>query len=143
MTNIQQIKSEFCHREILANITDLAHHLFGDHDQAYADYTDFNNDGHYICPECGSIVDEDTHVCENCLAEFDCVWGLDYDYVDPMEYYIVSPFLGKHLLNQGEMVLARPHGWIWGRKCSGQAVWMDTVISNICEELGLIQKEES
>lgn len=138
----QKIKSDFVAREVKANITDFADHMFGeDHVNPYALYEDFY---HYevssICPCCDEDVSEDDSVCPHCGSEIPVF--PDQRYSEPLEFYIVSEFLGARLEKHGEMVLPRLFGWIWGRQCTGQAIMLDSVIDDICEELDLLKKPD-
>ena len=53
------------------------------------------------------------------------------------EWWIVSDFLCRKLKNQGEVVIDSEN--IWGRCCTGQAILLDGVISNICEEMEILE----
>ena len=56
----------------------------------------------------------------------------DEDYPDEaLEHWIVSDWLGKRLLEQGEMVIDFMGLTIWGRTTSGQAICIDSVIEDI------------
>ena len=59
-----------------------------------------------------------------------------------LEYWIVSPWLGEKLREKGEPVLERWGGWIWGRTCSGQAILLDNVISEICYEMEILEGQQ-
>ena len=61
-----------------------------------------------------------------------CVQFNDEDYPDEaLEHWIVSDWLGKRLLEQGEMVIDFMGLTIWGRTTSGQAIYIDSVIEDI------------
>ena len=61
-----------------------------------------------------------------------CVQFNDEDYPDEaLEHWIVSDWLGKRLLEQGEMVIDFMDLTIWGRTTSGQAIYIDSVIEDI------------
>ena len=61
-----------------------------------------------------------------------CVQFNDEDYPDEaLEHWIVSDWLGKRLLEQGEMVIDFLGLTIWGRTTSGQAIYIDSVIEDI------------
>lgn len=141
LTN-QKIKTKFVGREVKANITDLAGHMFGEgHVDPYALYEDFYNyEVSAICSACGEDVDDGDEYCSNCGAALPVF--PDQRYSEPLEFYIVSEFLGTKLEKYGEMVLPRMFGWIWGRQCSGQAIMLDSVIDDICDELGLLKKPD-
>ena len=50
------------------------------------------------------------------------------------EHWLVSDWLGDHLSQKGEMVAQLFGLTIWGRKTSGQAVYLDSVIAEIFDE---------
>ena len=50
---------------------------------------------------------------------------------EALEHWIVSDWLGKRLLEQGEMVIDFMGLTIWGRTTSGQAICIDSVIEDI------------
>ena len=56
----------------------------------------------------------------------------DEDYPEEaLEHWLVSDWLGKRLLEQGEMVIDFMGLTIWGRTTSGQAICIDSVIEDI------------
>ncbi len=58
-------------------------------------------------------------------------------YVEIYEYWAVTPWLAKKLINRSEKVDQDFYGLcVWGRTCTGQAIYMDGVIRRIVEELG-------
>ena len=74
------------------------------------------------CPHCGAIHGEEPET----------------EPQEIYEYWIVSPWLGEKLKDKGEPILERWGGWIWGRTCTGQAILLDNVISEICYEMGIL-----
>lgn len=53
-----------------------------------------------------------------------------------LEYWLVSDWLADKLIEHGEPVAKDIHGLtVWGRTCSGQAIYMDGVIARIYESL--------
>lgn len=55
-------------------------------------------------------------------------------YYEPLEYYAVSDFLANKLKERGEPVTQFGYHWVWGRCCSGQAIYLDSVIEDIAVE---------
>lgn len=47
------------------------------------------------------------------------------------EYWLVSPYLGEKLRENGEAVLERYGAWVWGRTCTGQTISLDGVMRKI------------
>lgn len=66
-------------------------------------------------------------VCEN--------FGLDPEYGEIYEHWIVSDWLGRKLSERGHIVENYLGMTIWGRGCTGQAIYMDGVMEQICNDL--------
>ncbi|PKP62214.1 hypothetical protein CVT91_00040 [Candidatus Atribacteria bacterium HGW-Atribacteria-1] len=63
--------------------------------------------------------------------------------VEAYEHWIVSDWLGGKLEDLRELVTLDFLGLtIWGRTCSGQAIFLDWVISKICKDLGLLEESK-
>jgi len=77
--------------------------------------------------------------CQDCVEAND----LDYDYVEAYEHWLVSDWLAGRLRAHGEMVGRVLGLTIWGRTTTGQAIYMDWVISKICEELEILEGQEN
>jgi len=54
-------------------------------------------------------------------------------YKEPLEFWIVSDWLAEKLREKGEVIIDYEHVdfYIWGRSCSGQAIYLDGVIREI------------
>jgi len=155
----QTIKGQFVEREVRACISDMAEYLFSYDGDKYADWDEWENIYVTRCPECEKIVDEWKEVDENDVEHFEEDLANEYlDYgvkclhcgaiheeepeterQEIYEYWIVSPWLGEKLMAKGEPVLKRWDGWIWGRTCTGQAILLDGVISEICYEMEILE----
>jgi len=152
-TRNQDIKRKFVSHNVLANVTDWAGQLFVD-----SDFEDWDNIYGPVCPECESIhsmeivphVDGFEPEDVNPITHpYRCLW-CDYrleelpdeEQVEIFEFWIVTPWLGEKLKAHREAVMARPTGWVWGRQGTGQAILLDSVISDICEELGILETQE-
>lgn len=61
--------------------------------------------------------------------------GVEPDYDEVCQHWIVSDFLGRKLEAQGETVRTVLGLTIWGRGCAGQAIAMDYVIHKIAVDL--------
>ena len=66
-------------------------------------------------------------VCEN--------FDLDPEYGEIYEHWIVSDWLGRKLSERGHIVENYLGMTIWGRGCTGQAISMDGVMEQICNDL--------
>ena len=144
----QNIKSEFVHREVKACISDLAEHLFSwDSSDAYGSWDEWENLSATSCPDCGSantiqddpdILDGDKpYKCSFCGSRFHDEPEAEMQGI--YEYYIVTDWLGEKLRDRGEPVFERYLGWIWGRTCTGQAIALDGVISDICYDMEILE----
>ena len=66
-------------------------------------------------------------------------FDLEPDINEALEHWIVSDFLAEKLEAKGEMILDDFLGLtIWGRICSGQSILLDGVISEICEDMEIL-----
>lgn len=57
------------------------------------------------------------------------------DYQEIYEWWFVSRWLYEDLRKAGEPVLDSDYGYLWGRTCTGQAIFLDAVIQNIFDKL--------
>ena len=48
-----------------------------------------------------------------------------------IEWWLVTPFLAEQLKDKDEVVIEDLNCYWWGRTCSGQAIYKDSVISRI------------
>lgn len=60
--------------------------------------------------------------------------GLDYEYTEALEYWVVSSWLAKKLAEKGESIAEVCGLTVWGRCTSGQAISIDGIISEIALE---------
>ena len=66
-------------------------------------------------------------VCDN--------FSLEFEYGDIYEHWIVSDWLARKLSERGHIVERYLGMTIWGRGCTGQAISMDGVMEQICNDL--------
>lgn len=66
-------------------------------------------------------------VCDN--------FNLEPEYGEIYEHWIVSDWLGRKLSERGHVVESYLGMTIWGRGCTGQAIYMDGVMEQICNDL--------
>lgn len=60
------------------------------------------------------------------------------------EWYSVTEWLAKKLEEHGEPIVSYDEfNWWWGRTCSGQAILLDGVISEICWGMGILEGQEN
>ena len=60
---------------------------------------------------------------------------MEYEYDEVYEHWSVSSWLAARLKEYGEVVLEVADFQVWGRRCSGQSISMDSVIQRIAAEL--------
>ena len=147
----QEIKGQFVEREVVACASQLINEL-SDNDA----YMDFITGEFYLTPDWDCMkdnfignLDEEKEICEHFNVENITEIGeqelceyadVDFEYLEPMEFWIVSPWLGRKLKEYGEIVSFDFFGFtIWGRRTTGQAILLDGVISRICEELEMLE----
>lgn len=80
--------------------------------------------------ECEESYKETANSWENACD----VDNLEAYQVEALEHYIVSDWLGARLTEAGEIVGELAGFTIWGRTCSGQAIFLDGVIEQIYNE---------
>lgn len=85
---------------------------------------------------------DDYRICE-CCGKFIYIDAVDRGFPEIYEYWIVDDLLGDDLLAEGEPVLKRWGGNIWGRCGTGQAIAMDGVIGRICMKHGWLEGQEN
>lgn len=149
----QDIKGQFVRREVIHNASMLLSHLitrefeqpseYYDELMALGSQPDYESAAEYAGWEYDDEEEvwrypnsEDTYddVQELCDSE-----GLDYDYYEPYEYWIVSDRLGKQLKDRGQIVEEVFGLTIWGRCTTGQAILLDHVISEICSDMEILE----
>lgn len=57
------------------------------------------------------------------------------DYQEIFEWWFISRWLYEDLRKAGEPVIESDYGYLWGRTCTGQAIFMDSVIEYIFDSL--------
>ncbi|MEZ4621175.1 MAG: hypothetical protein R2867_37525 [Caldilineaceae bacterium] len=57
------------------------------------------------------------------------------DWKEIYEWWVVSDWLAEKLEEQGEAMLINDFGKWWGRTCTGQAIYLDSVIEEIYDEI--------
>lgn len=60
--------------------------------------------------------------------------GLDYEYTEALEYWVVSDWLSRKLAEKGETIAEVCGLTVWGRCTSGQMIACDAVIEEIAKE---------
>jgi hypothetical protein len=153
LTN-QEIKRKFVDRHVLGNFTTEVLFILGSYDYQDAPFTydDIENyhSGRY-CVDCGigydnftKEIDDDGHaffICVDCgrwYTASEYVNHLTESYTEITEWYAVSEFLAVRLAEQGACIIEGPCVYYWGRQSAGQPVFLDSVISQICKGLEIL-----
>lgn len=50
-----------------------------------------------------------------------------------MEWRLVTPYLARLLADENEIIIEDCGCFWWGRQSAGQAIYMDAVMTNICQ----------
>ena len=113
-----------------------------------------DSEGLYICPACkceyeteeAAINCCDTnnlYQCANCgqILSYEDYINLDTEEQEVYEWYIVSSFLSNRL-NIKEHCIIKDFN-IWGRGTTGQAIYLDNVISEICYEMEILEGQKN
>lgn len=77
--------------------------------------------------------------CENCGYIVEDTYDLDKEPQEVYEWWVVTPWLGRKLKEKGEPIIELHGKSIWGRRTSGQAILLDSVISEICYEMEILE----
>lgn len=153
----QDIKSKFVERNVITNMNEVIQHLlssgsYGDYEhellsiQSTPNYENAADYGGFYFDEVAKmwVSDKDgneeiqyTTAQEVCEGE-----NLDYDYTVAYEFWAVSNRLGEQLKEHGEMVQHILGHMIWGRCTTGQAILLDNCISEICEEMEILEGQK-
>jgi hypothetical protein len=119
----QAIKLEFVNREVMANASILVNYVLdkaskGDGD-APLDYIEYMSASIRYAEE-----DEEEE---------------DPQYREVYTWWIVTNWFAEKLQEQGEVILSDGYNSYWGRCTSGQAIYLDNVISDICSDMEILE----
>lgn len=87
-----------------------------------------------------SFEETEAHKCENCGHIVDDIDELDTEPQEIFEWWMVSDWFANKLVEKGESVLLDES--IWGRSCTGQAILLDWVISQICYDMEILEGQK-
>ncbi len=155
----QEIKGKFVAREVLACFSyEMEAVLRASLDQKsnveypLPTYEEIENLYEYKCPECGSgqpslehyqsdeANDEKPLICPECKEKL--TDEPEQESQEIFEWWIVTEWFYKKLKDRGEPVLEWGNHY-WGRTCTGQAILLDEIISNICSEQGILEGQRN
>ncbi len=87
--------------------------------------------------------DKGNSLIEKLEAIIEELQGMDFDeYPEVYEYWLVSDHLGRKLKAHGQVIISDYNCSIWGRQTSGQAILLDYVISQICDEMEILDGQK-
>jgi hypothetical protein len=151
----QEIKGEFVQREVLTNASQMIYELQQngcmqdeilelfysepDYDQALENYLYSLNEEETT----SLLVRYDVENTSELDPEQVCNdLNLDYEYLEPYEFWIVSDRLGEQLKEKGQIVVEFLGFTVWGRLTTGQAILLDHVISQICNDMEILEGQK-
>lgn len=151
----QQIKGDFIRREVLACFSYEMDAILAQEesrrDNKLPTWEDIENFYEYQCPECGSgyqdvkdfeaLTEEEEaagyiYKCPDCGYYFSA--EPDQEGQEIFEWWIVSKYLYNRLKDKGQPVMDWGNNCYWGRCCTGQAILLDGIITEICEEMEIL-----
>lgn len=162
----QNIKAKFVAREVMTNFSyemDSILRVGQNIEQVGSnkelpDYEEIENLFEYNCPECGNTLKECTPeeleklelnegavICSSCGNTFgeSCLGSeIESEPQQIFEWWIVTEYLYRKLKEKGEPVLEWGNNYYWGRTCTGQVILLDSVISDICEEMEILSGQK-
>jgi hypothetical protein len=135
--NIERALDNFVEREVYACQSSLVEEALNKQlftvDEIYNLYVPFVGRvfPDAVCSRCScefSLLDRETGNCEGCFEE-------TQEPQEIFEWWLVSPWLGKKLLLEGEPVIDNGYGVWWGRTTTGQAISLDYIIGKIYSDI--------
>ncbi len=152
LTN-QEIKRRFTDNNIIACVTTLMDFVlkvsvdsFQNAPFTFEDIENFYKTL-YWCDECSNYMEESEYGCltdgDECplCGEFSII--AEEGASEIFEWWIVSPFLFQELRLEKECVIDTYFNHYWGRCCTGQALFLDSVIHSICNRNGYLVGQEN
>ncbi len=124
-TQNQSIKGKFVEREI---ITCFSYEMQEILEKGIIEYEDIEN----LCIN----PDEFSDYGYNSRDDF---MDSGEDMQEIFEWWIVSDYLHSKLKEKGQPVIEWGNNCYWGRCCTGQAILLDGIISDICEEMEILE----
>ena len=82
----------------------------------------------YSCKQESLCLDSETGECESCFEDNQMPQEI-------FEWWLVTPWLSKQLLLEGQPILDNNYGVWWGRCTTGQAIIKDYIIEKIVDNL--------
>lgn len=150
----QEIKGQFVAREVKTCFSYEMDAILKAEAKDLPTWEDVENLYGYRCPDCGEVVREsvtdDTranggHIfnCTSCEYTAPDTELCDEEPQEIFEWWIVTEWLYEKLKAKGEPVLEWGCNYYWGRTCTGQAILLDGVITDICADLEILEGQKN
>ena len=141
-TKNQDILRQLVSREVLMNGTAMVEFILrSESNEAPFSYEDAVNAYYKVCPDCGSVLSETDnpgiYKCDDCDELYEESEIVEEE-KEVCEWWFVTEYFARKLEAQGELVIHAGHH-IWGRLGSGQAIYLDSVIGRIGEEMEILE----
>lgn len=155
----QTIKAQFVQREVYTNVGSMVEYILSKSHEEMDENIPFTwDDVENYYPDNEDEIEEIQERIDN-LEELDEITEdveieieqlqekieeLEEEQESPTEIYewhVVSNWLCEKLAEKGECVIS--HENLWGRCCTGQAILLDSVISEICHDLKILEGQEN
>ena len=138
----QDIKDKFVGREVL---TCFSYEMQEVMEKEILSYEDVENSYQQGCPSCGSqevtcSLETNMFTCRDCGERFE---ELGQEPKEIYEWWIVTDYLYRKLSGKGQPVLEWGNNCYWGRCCTGQAILLDSVISEICSDMEILEGQKN
>jgi len=78
--------------------------------------------------------------CRDCGERFE---ELGQEPKEIYEWWIITGYLHRKLSEKGQPVLEWGNNCCWGRCCTGQAILLDIVISEICSDMEILEGKKN
>lgn len=137
----QEIKGKFVQREVYLNMNGWVEDYQKNNECWFDEMQNL-----YLSDQ--QILDNDTYYTNKMNDEekeeyIQSIKDNGEDIQEIFEYWAVSSFLYEDLKKLGEPVAEINNTYIWGRTCTGQAILLDSVISNICEGMEILEGQSN
>ena len=136
----QEIKSKFVNREVLICFSCEMDEIMQTGILSY--YEDIENLYINTCHYCANTYDNNIDICPECEKDGH-IEELSPEPQEIFEWYIVTEYLYRKLKEKNEPVIEWGNNYYWGRCCTGQAILLDCVISEICSDMEILEGQKN
>lgn len=145
----QRIKSAFVQREVMTCFSYEMDAVLNASSEGAKDlpmWDEIENLYVRVCPHCGEPFEDVSgeamqETCQSC-GQRDRDNDAETEMQEIFEWWIVTNWLYEKLKEKNEPVLEWGNNYYWGRTCTGQAIMLDWVISEICAEMEILQGQK-